>query len=278
MKGEAQMRLKNISLIFPKEDDKWVNMFLEILNDISIQKGRYSYMNPIPFNALPAISIGTEPIPSPALFLDSTIEKNITIGNFNIVTNKESLIREQSKNVSHTGGFFKGDILAIEEFQNKIDGRIVGIDHVGLNIPVNLLSLDDWILFKQFLAKISNLYNYPNEEWPFIIPSTDIEFIDDIKEFSSIRAPKFEWVYDSYAKEPYLQFAVYTSLTREECEEIFPNPFGFSIYGLEDIFRSIFIKCPWEDLGIRFDLYYINQQGSDWHTGQWLITEGKRQK
>ncbi|MGE8205336.1 hypothetical protein ACQKP0_12285 [Heyndrickxia sp. NPDC080065] len=268
------MRLKNISLIFP-EDKIWVKHFLELFEDISIQKGNTTYFHTMPSNALPEISVVTESVESPTLFLDTTIDKNITIGNFSIGTNKEKLT---SRSISNNGELHNSNKITIEVLRIKLKGNLTGVDHFGLNIPEHLLSLEEWYSLKQYLAKVTNLYNYPDEEWPFIIPSTDQEFNDDITDFSSLRAPKFEWVYDSYTKVPYLQFALYTNLTRNQCESMFPEPIAFSIPGLEEIFRSIFIRSPWSDLGIRFDLYYIDQKSSDWDTGEWLVKEGKRHK
>ncbi|MGO0058797.1 hypothetical protein ACTID9_01965 [Brevibacillus fluminis] len=129
------------------------------------------------------------------------------------------------------------------------------------------------------IAKVSKLYRYPEEDWPFIIPADESEYKIDITDFSEKRTPKFEFVYDSYIHKPVIQLALETDLSREEMEATFPEPIGFAIPGLEEIFRSLMVKSPWDDgLGFRFDLYYHSDKNdlSDWETGEWLVKHGGR--
>ncbi|MGG4548154.1 hypothetical protein ABER02_10185 [Rossellomorea marisflavi] len=167
-------------------------------------------------------------------------------------------------------------VISIEECADLLQDLIEGVDHVGLNIPTRQVGEREWQTFRTSLSKGTSLYRYPGEEWPFTIPSTDEEFHDDIRTFSYDRAPKFEWVYDEYADLPYLQFALYTKAMRSELEKLLPSPVAFSIQGLEDHFRSLFIKSPWPGLGIRMDLYYSEKEDRQWRTGEWLVREGRR--
>lgn len=162
---------------------------------------------------------------------------------------------------------------------HQLQDRLAGVDHAGLNIPASELDKAEWDAAMGKIGSVSNLYRYPEEEWPFIIPASDAEFRTDITEFTVKRTPKFEFVYDVYTNKPVFQFALETKSSRQELEEMFPEPAGFAIPGLEDIFRSVIVQSPWDSgIGVRFDLYYESEAAglSDWESGQWLIRHGGR--
>ena len=91
------------------------------------------------------------------------------------------------------------------------------------------------------------------------------------------REPKFELVYDNFTTIPLVQFALGTNLSQQEMEKLLPEPNGFSIPGLDKIFRSVMISSPWTKLGFRLDLYFKDtSRENEWSTGEWLIKSGGR--
>lgn len=169
--------------------------------------------------------------------------------------------------------------ISIEQLYRRLEGRLNGMDHAGVNIPAASMTHSEWAAMLSELATRANLYRYPGEDWPFILPAEEEEFETDITDFSVKRTPKFELVLDKYTNSPIFQFALETDLSREESEVLFPDPIGFAIPGLDGIFRSLFICHPWErEMSIRFDLYYKPEslKLSDWETGEWLIVNGGR--
>ncbi|MCR8632062.1 hypothetical protein [Paenibacillus radicis (ex Xue et al. 2023)] len=170
-------------------------------------------------------------------------------------------------------------VLSMEQLYKILEGRLIGMDHAGVNIPTASITPSDWTVLLSELAERANLYRYPGEDWPFILPAEEGEFETDITNFSVKRTPKFELVHDKYTKSPIFQFALETDLSRKESEALFPDPIGFAIPGLDEIFRSLFIRHPWErEMAIRFDLYYkpASLELSDWETGEWLVMNGGR--
>jgi hypothetical protein len=70
---------------------------------------------------------------------------------------------------------------------------------------------------------------------------------------------------------------LWTNLARVDLEEMFPSPYGMTLPGLEDIFRTVYVPCDWPGLEIRFDLCYRVDDGpSTWETGEWLVRQGGR--
>jgi hypothetical protein len=166
--------------------------------------------------------------------------------------------------------------LPVGELHRRLEGHVARLDHTGVNIPVTTLDQPHWNGFLRQLAAISALYKYPDEEWYFVLPAAKEELKGDIQDFVSGREPKFELVYEP-RPHPLLQFSLGTSLTRNEAEVLFPEPYGAALPELEDIFRSVHVAHPWPDLSIRFDLYYRGDKGSsDWETGKCLVTRGRR--
>ena len=92
------------------------------------------------------------------------------------------------------------------------------MNRVGVNLPVNMLPPQQWEGLKQDLSKGTALYRYSGQEWPFILPTTDLEFQSGQMEYHSPRGPKFEWVYDEEAREPVIQLALRTSAGRAKVE------------------------------------------------------------
>lgn len=158
----------------------------------------------------------------------------------------------------------------------RLAGHIPAIDHTGVNLPAALVDGGRWDALLRALGREAAVYRYPGgEPWPFVIPATDDEFADDIRDFAAGRVPKFELVHDGRARCPILQFALTTDLTRAEAEALFPPPHGVAFPDLGAIFRTVYVEPPWPGLEIRLDLNYRGP-ATEWDTGEWLVTVGGR--
>jgi hypothetical protein len=163
------------------------------------------------------------------------------------------------------------------DLTRRLAGHVQRVDHTGVNVPACATSPEQWQELVSALASASTMYRYPGEEWPFVLPSTTDEFLDDIHDFVVGREPRFELVYDQWLTQAQWQLALWTDLTRAELELLFPEPEGITLPGLEEIFRVVPVLHPWPELSIRVDLCYgVDDGPSDWETGEWLVTEGGR--
>ncbi|MFE7766329.1 hypothetical protein [Streptomyces sp. NPDC057438] len=160
----------------------------------------------------------------------------------------------------------------------RVAGHVRGIDHTGVNVPACATPPGQWHDLVGALASTATMYRYPTgEDWPFVLPSTADEFVDDIRDVVVGREPRFELVYDQWLTRPQWQFALRTDLTRPQLERLFPEPEGRTFPELADVFRVVPVHSPWPGLDLRFDLSYRTEGGpSDWETGAWLVSEGGR--
>jgi len=277
-------RLKDITFVFPNRqlsEMRWNATFCDLL--MGIPNCHDLIFPSIPQKTLPRTGFRSYDVSSPSIVLNTNAQIQTTIGRISIRNEVDStkvgLIKETDDTGIDLDASLNPKALTVKEVHSRLKGRIVNIDHTGINIPETLLEKTKWDALIREISQITNLYRYPEEEWPFIIPANEEEFQDDITEFLDIRTPKFELVYDRYSSIPIFQYALVTDYSRQEVEEMFPAPQGFSIPGLGDIFRSVRIDSPWREyLAIRFDLYYKRLPGdpSDWETGEWLIKQGGR--
>ncbi len=166
------------------------------------------------------------------------------------------------------------EFVSTETLLKKLSGILEELNHSGINFSPEFLKEKEYQSFKKEVAKRSNLYDYPTgEEWSFIIPSTENEFVNDIKDESINRNPKFEIVYSDYNIQPVIQIDIATKLNKQQIFDLFPDPYGVSYEGLEDYFRSIFINVDWGNVLLRFDLGF-GRKGKDF--GYWIIKDGGR--
>ncbi len=165
--------------------------------------------------------------------------------------------------------------LAMADVVARLAGQITHIDHTGVNLP---LDSTRWDALVHALAQTAAVYRYPEgEPWPFILPTSDEEYTDEIYRFAGGRWPKFELVHDTLTNVPIIQIALGTTLTRVALEGLFPAPHGVAFPGLGEFFRTIYVQQPWPELLLRLDLYYASSGiESDWDTGQWLVEAGGR--
>lgn len=163
------------------------------------------------------------------------------------------------------------------EVLGALEGHILWIDHTGLNAPAAHFG-GAWEMFVRSLGDSSLLYSYPTgEPWFFVLPGTRQEHDAGITIFPPDRTPRFELVEMSPGASLAIQIDIQADLTRANLEEMFPFPKGVSLPGLEDYFRSVFIKHPWPGLEIRLDLRFgSGHAAGDWETGKWLVENGQR--
>jgi hypothetical protein len=211
---------------------------------------------PEPVGARPVTTLRLSDVPVPQITLDT----GHTIG------------------LSGDGPVPYRDELDLADLTERLAGHVTRVDHTGVNMPAGAVSEQQWQSLIQAIGSAATLYRYPTgEQWPFVLPSTPGELQTDIRDFVVGREPRFELVYDEWSPHMTWQFALWTTLTRSDLERLFPAPYGMTLPGLEDIFRTVYVRHPWPDLAIRFDLCYRVDDGpSDWETGEWLVTEGGR--
>ncbi|MET0419689.1 MAG: GrpB family protein [Actinoplanes sp.] len=169
----------------------------------------------------------------------------------------------------------RAEDLDMADLAQRLAGHVDRVDHTGVNLPI---APDEWQQLVRSVAATATMYRYPDgEEWPFVLPSAAEELAGDIRDFVVGREPRFELVQELWNTHTTWQIALWTSLTRPELERLFPAPYGTTLPGLEDFFRTVYVRSPWPDLAIRFDLCYRVEDGpTDWETGEWLVTAGGR--
>jgi hypothetical protein len=267
-------RLHDIAFVFPNADPDSRAFFaalLQILGGLPQADAQPNHIRLTPMQpagALPTTSFRSADVSIPQIVCTPVSQLDIHFGEVYLGAGT------QAPAIAATDAPAQ-NLLSIQELARRLDGHVTRLDHTGANLPTMLVEQSRWdALLRQYAASAA-LYRYPGEDWPFLIPSTEQEFEDDIRHFVLGREPKFELVYDSWTSEPVFQFSLGTDLPRAEVEARFPE--GVGLPGLDDIFWSVYIAHPWPQLIIRFDLYYQGDGSvSDWDTGEWLITNGGR--
>lgn len=275
MDGKQRIRLRKIELLLPigtEGESGFYDQFVAFLSSIpgSLKRKRSLTFSPqFPFRSWPNTTIG--PSSSRDVQLRFLHSQTSEIEMYDAAVRRVlGMIELPSKPepAEHSLEFSRLNKM----FQNKL----IGFDHIGLNIPSNLVSQSEYQKFVTSLGSSCTLHHYPTgEDWDFIIPSTRSEWEKGISEFRSGREPRWEFVYDDYTPVPVIQLCVETKLTIKRLCQLLPDPIGISFEGLP--FRTVFISIPWSNFRIRcdFQAYSRNRQNS-WITGQWLATRGKR--
>lgn len=284
-------RCSVISICFPefsqfqKEDNQKV---LELINSAEIQTSKSNIENKDLFPKIAFEVSSALEFPQISFnYFDKKDEKNFQEENF-LRWNANNLDfgfnLDHSKSVKPTNS--SSDInyskarkehispVTLDILLKKLTGKLKSLNHAGINFSPVFISKNEYREIKRMISESTNLYNYPTgEEWPFIIPSTKEEFENEITDFSIARNPKFELVYSNYNYNPVIQLDFDTTLTKKEAFELFPSPFGISYPGLENAFRTVFVKMHWGNVLLRFDISFRGD-GEDF--GYWMIREGKR--
>jgi len=281
-------RLRAITLAVP--DDEEGRAFIRALHRLvptALDRDALTFGPPTPHGSLPVIRVEAAGVAQPTVIFDMERPINLTVGPLRLcgMPTAAAVGRPTMPTVGipGTGSSAAATVpgarpVPLAEMLPAVEGRILRVDHLGVNLPASAVTRHEWEALIGALAAGSTLYRYPTgEEWPFVLPSTDEEYADDIRRFPRGREPKFELCYEQYFDHPLVQLDLQTGLTREELEARFPPPSGLALPGLEDYFRSVYVAHPWAGLVIRVDMRYRDDgPASAWNTGEWLVTAGGR--
>ncbi|MBE3117944.1 MAG: hypothetical protein IMZ50_04210 [Candidatus Atribacteria bacterium] len=104
--------------------------------------------------------------------------------------------------------------------------KLVGIDHVGFNLPWFSSDLHPGILqLREHLSSRCLYHKFPTgEPWDFIIPGNahEIAHRKDV-DYARIRKPKFEVVSFDKASTPLIQFDIAVNVNYETFAQLFPE-------------------------------------------------------
>jgi len=193
----------------------------------------------------------------------TTLQLNIENSKYLNLLNKKSKKSEEIQKLS------------LEDVKSKLKGHIKRVDHTGINLPSNLYSKNDWLDLLRYLSPISNLYHYPTgEPWPFLLPSTIDEKLNNIHDFTLLREPRFEMVYDNFTDIVTIQIDIETDLSKSEVEALFPKNQGISFTSLENVFKTICLDYI-DYINVRLDVRFKCSH-SDFESGEWFVSQGKR--
>ena len=104
--------------------------------------------------------------------------------------------------------------------------KIIGIDHIGFNLPWSNGGLHPHIIqLREILASQCLYHRFPTgEAWDFILPG-DIEEITGRKniDYAKQRKPKFEFVTFRNASKPLIQFDLAVNIPYKDFSPLFPE-------------------------------------------------------
>jgi hypothetical protein len=116
--------------------------------------------------------------------------------------------------------------------------RLIGIDHVGFNLPWFFLGLHPVILqLRETLSSRCLYHQFPTgEPWDFIIPGDHGEIANRMAvDYTKVRRPKFELVSFNKASTPLIQLDVGVNASYERFAPLFPESLN------EPEYRNIWI-------------------------------------
>lgn len=229
----------------------------------------------------------------PALRLDPIVGVNVNLGEMSIVsddlvtrTTMRTRDSRQFSTESDTLGEYyqtwiggqRYSLLDLAEFKRRFGKQILSLDHAGINLPANFVKKSEFNDLFNRLKKVANVYKHPGHpEWVFVLPSNDEELEQGITNFSKNREGKFEFVFDTYLKVPTIQFDLITKLSKEEVSKLLPVPYGISYPDVKDFFRTVYVRHPWNELLIRFDLRFATEEKVGyWESGEFLVKGPKK--
>jgi hypothetical protein len=165
----------------------------------------------------------------PELLLDFQVERSDIMTDF-ILSDGEII----SVKIENTTGISKQspysykhlDVETVNQRLVSSGVRLIGIDHVGFNLPWFSSGLHPCIL--QLREKLSSrcLYHrFPTgEPWDFIIPGDNDEITNcRAVDYTRVRRPKFELVSFGNASTPLIQFDVGVDVDYEKSSLLFPE-------------------------------------------------------
>jgi hypothetical protein len=140
--------------------------------------------------------------------------------------------------------------------------RLVGIDHVGFNLPWFSSELHPHILqLRELLSSRCLYHKYPTgEPWDFILPGETCEIAHrKAVDYDRVRRPKFEIVSFGTASTPLIQIDIGVNVGYENFSQLFPE----SLNDME--FRNIwvYLETPYT-IDICLVLNEFADGSSDW--------------
>jgi hypothetical protein len=224
--------------------------------------------------ALPATRLELAQTAYPEVLFETDQAISYRVGDLQLLSSTAGVLALPSTGFASTAP--PGPRLTSEDLRQKFKGHILRLDHTGVEYPSGLLERRVWDALLQGLVTVCNLYAYPTgEDFLFVLPADEDEFVDEIERFTLARGPKFELTY-GYTQIPTLQFSLDTDLVRAEAETLLPVPVGFTLAGV-DTFRSALLTHPWPGLEVRLDFnFHVDGQPTPWDTGEWIVREGRR--
>ncbi len=157
--------------------------------------------------------------------------------------------------------------LTISELVRVTEGRLLRLDHAGVNVRSDAASLG----FLEALVSSGSAIAHPGRpNWIFLAA-----FHSPMDESEAEPAVKFELVLDDDLAAPLVQFDICTSFRRTELEQLFPEPFGFAVPGFEHYFRCVPTVTAWRGANLRIDLRFAPEPGQRTFD-DWLQSQGSR--
>ena len=269
------MRLKKIELLLPvraDEENRFFDELISFLSDIpnsSTRKRTVTFSPKVPHRSWPITTIGCSNNDEGQLRFLQNGKVEIELFDAPVRRSFGSMkLRPKTGGIKHA--------IEVSQLRDLFQDKLVGLDHIGLNIPSTLVSKSEYQLFATSLGNTCTFHHYPTgEDWDFILPSSRAEWKNGLSDFRPGREPKWEFVYDVYTQIPVIQLCIETKLTQKALCQLLPEPYGITYKGLP--FRTVFIRTPWSSFGIRCDMSpYSRNRGNPWSTGRWLATKGKR--
>jgi hypothetical protein len=268
-------RVYQISLDIPENSD-----FINLLNQLKyFQKNNNSYIfNYANIKPQTVINVIDRYLPQISFNTNTANNHKFWLaGNLRFGFNLDKSLTIASGEKYYSELLMGKEIIKFVELKSVLKmlaGKLKSINHCGINFGPKLLINSEYYSFRDELAKTTNLYSYPTgEEWPFLIPSSDEEYLNNINNETIERNPKFEIVYSRFHLDPVIQMDIDTTLDRNTAQELFPSPYGISFVGLENVIRSIFIKNNWNGIIFRLDLRF---RSTEKDFGYWIVKQGKR--
>jgi len=144
--------------------------------------------------------------------------------------------------------------------------RLVGIDHVGFNLPWFSSDLHPRILeLREKLSSVCLYHRYPTgESWDFVLPG-DVDEIAGRKtvDYARSRRPKFELVSFDKSSTPLIQFDIGVNIDYESFSRLFPESLN------DPEFRNIWIylETPYTNDVCLVINEFAERDWSDFFTG-----------
>jgi hypothetical protein len=209
--------LERITVRFPRDDTEFTNDLLSLLDVLGRHENHILGLTRSSQGFYPEIQLEFQSGYSDIL-------TDFTLSNGGIVSVKVENSTGLSKQSPHS---FKS--LSVEAVNQRLVTSgisLIGIDHIGFNLPWFDPGLHPRILqLRERLSSRCLYHSFPTgEPWDFIIPG-DKDEIANYKavDYTEVRRPKFELVSFGKASTPLIQFDVSVNVGYERFSQLFPE-------------------------------------------------------